>query len=190
MLYTIGTKNSFQKSSIYSMHKLRAEVFKHRKGWDIPLIGGMEIDGYDALDPLYMLMQNRCGSDEVQGCWRLLPTTGPYMLKDTFPELLCGNEAPCSEGVWELSRFAVNTKSNRAMSFSEITFQAVREIISFGISKNFQSYVTVTTVGVERMLIRAGINISRFGPPMDIGIERAVALKIFLCDKTQRATSH
>ncbi len=65
------------------MHKLRAKVFKGRMGWDVPVISGMEIDGYDAIDPMYMLM--RAPEGVLCGCWRLLPTEGPYMLKDSFP---------------------------------------------------------------------------------------------------------
>lgn len=190
MLYTIGPKESFEKVSLYAMHKLRADVFKNRKGWDIPLIGDMEIDGYDALDPLYMLIHENADSAQVKGCWRLLPTTGPYMLKDTFPQLLCGKNAPCSDKIWELSRFAINSRSDRSMNFSEITFQAIQEIIQYGLDKGLDSYVTVTTVGVERMLARTGINIRRFGPPEDIGVERAVALEIILGEKSRRAISH
>jgi len=43
----------------------------------------------------------------VVGCWRLLPTTGPYMLKDIFSHLLWGKPAPEQPDVWEISRFAI-----------------------------------------------------------------------------------
>ena len=48
-------------------------------------------------------------------------------------------------------------------------------------------YVTVTTVAIERMMRRAGIVIERFGPPMQIGVERTVALAIFNNDETCEA---
>ncbi len=38
---------------------------------------------------------------------RLLPTTGPYMLADVFPQLLRGEDPPKAEHIWEISRFAV-----------------------------------------------------------------------------------
>ena len=55
--------------------------------------------------------------DEVLGCWRLLPTTGPNMLKDTFPQLLHGHPAPHQTDVWELSRFAVTVPKYESAGF-------------------------------------------------------------------------
>ncbi|RMP60237.1 hypothetical protein ALQ18_02395 [Pseudomonas marginalis pv. marginalis] len=187
MHYSLGYKNEFNKQAIISMYKLRADVFKTRKGWAIDTIDGMDIDGYDALDPIYMLIKKTFEDNDVQGCWRLLPTSGPYMLKHTFSELLNGEEAPCSEKIWELSRFAINAVEKRVMSFSDITAEAIKTIIAFGFEQQLDSYVTVTTVGVERMLIRSGIHLQRLGPAQQIGVERAVALKILLSEHTRKA---
>jgi acyl homoserine lactone synthase len=187
MHYALGYKNEFSQQAIVSMHRLRADVFKTRKGWAIETIDGMDIDGYDALDPIYMLIKKASEDNDVHGCWRMLPTSGPYMLKHTFSELLHGQEAPCSETIWELSRFAINAEHYRVMNFSDITAEAIKTIIAFGFERELKSYVTVTTVGVERMLIRSGIHIQRFGPPLQIGVERAVALKILLSEQTRKA---
>ena len=34
------------------MHRLRYRVFKERLDWDVTVSGDMEIDEYDALDPI------------------------------------------------------------------------------------------------------------------------------------------
>jgi len=99
MQYEIARRTEFDGSKLQAMHTLRAQVFKYKKGWDVTLIAGMEIDGYDALNPFYMLINSQAQPNDVQGCWRLLPTTGPYMLKDTFPELLAAT-APEASDVW------------------------------------------------------------------------------------------
>ena len=52
----------------------------------------MEIDPYDALRPVHLVQMSDDGS--VIGCGRVLPTTGPTMLANTFPALLDGHEAP------------------------------------------------------------------------------------------------
>ncbi|WP_430649854.1 acyl-homoserine-lactone synthase [Bradyrhizobium ottawaense] len=51
---------------------------------------------------------NRSSSGHVQGCGRLLPSTGPTMLIDTFPILLDGSPAPRSDQIWGSSRFALD----------------------------------------------------------------------------------
>ena len=70
------------------MHRLRYRIFKERLGWDVQVSGDMEVDEFDACLPVYLLQRNEDG--HIQGCVRLLPTTGPTMLRDTFPALLDG----------------------------------------------------------------------------------------------------
>ncbi|EIS1474285.1 GNAT family N-acetyltransferase [Salmonella enterica] len=184
----IKPRNHFNKTELRDIHQLRAKVFKDRMGWEVPVLDGMEIDGYDALDPYYMVIRNN--TDSVCGCWRLLPTEGPYMLKDTFPELLHGVLAPVSERVWELSRFAIETNSDSHFGFAKSAIAAMREIVNFADKNGIDKYVTVTTVSIERLLRHAGIDITRFGMPINIGKERAVALEIHLGEKTRTALFH
>ncbi|MCG2584148.1 GNAT family N-acetyltransferase [Massilia sp. TS11] len=172
----IAPRRQFSQPDLWAMHRLRAKVFRDRMGWDVPIMSGMEIDGYDAIDPYYMLM--RADNHVICGCWRLLPTEGPYMLKDTFPSLLHGQAAPCHPTVWELSRFAIETGEAQTFGFSELALQSIGEIIDYGYRAAISQYVTVTTTAIERMLRRAGLVIERFGPPQQIGVERAVALMV------------
>jgi acyl homoserine lactone synthase len=166
------------------MYRLRARVFKERMKWDIPVLSGMEIDGYDALDPHYLLIKDR---NSVRGCWRLMPTEGPYMLRDTFPELLNGRAAPCDARIWELSRFAIDTEGAQGFGFTSIALETMRSLFLFGQDKGIDLYVAVTTVAIERMMRRAGIVVERFGPPVQIGVEKTVALAILNTEETYAA---
>jgi acyl homoserine lactone synthase len=170
----INKRKYFKSEDLWAMHKLRARVFKGRMGWEIPILSGMEIDGYDAIEPIYMLIKSNAGV--LLGCWRVLPTDGPYMLKDSFPELLHGQPAPESKKIWELSRFAIETDSNDGFGFSNLTIESIREMMAYGKKHGVKQYVTVTTTAIERLLRRAGAVTSRLGPPLVIGVENAVAL--------------
>jgi len=181
----IAARKEFQSIELWSMYRLRAKVFKERMGWDVPILSGMEIDGYDALDPYYMLISEP--DNKVRGCWRLLPTEGPYMLRDTFPELLHGHPVPEGTNIWELSRFAIETDGHQGFGFAELALESMREIVSFGDRMGIDRYVTVTTTAIERLLRRTGIAITRFGPPMRIGVENAVALNIDIGEQTHAA---
>lgn len=173
----IAARREFKSRDLWEMHKLRAKVFKDRLGWEVPIMSGMEIDGYDALEPLYMMIREP-GGGALRGCWRILPTEGPYMLKDSFAQLLHGQDAPQNARIWELSRFAIETDGNPRFGFSEITMESIGEIISYGHHAGLDQYVTVTTVAIERLLRRAGVLTTRFGDPVQIGVERAVALYV------------
>ncbi len=173
----IAARREFKSRDLWEMHTLRAKVFKGRLGWEVPIMSGMEIDGYDALEPLYMMIREP-GGGALRGCWRLLPTEGPYMLKDSFAQLLHGQAAPAHARIWELSRFAIETEGAGCFGFSDITLQSIAEIISHGYHAGIDQYVTVTTTAIERLLRRAGVVTTRFGQPLQIGVEKAVALYV------------
>jgi len=166
-------------AAIRGMHQLRDTVFNQRLGWDVESHDGLEVDRYDRLDPVYMVAHAR--AKQVDGCWRLLPTTGPYMLRDTFPELLRGEPAPRDAGVWELSRFAVAPASaddRRQVNFSLLTFQMMQRVVDHAFANGIRSYVTVTSASLERMLVRAGIPLRRFG---DGGLTRVGRVQAVAC---------
>jgi acyl homoserine lactone synthase len=173
----IAARHEFQSRDLREMHTLRAKVFQGRLGWEVPVVSGMEIDGYDALEPHYMMMREP-GEGILRGCWRLLPTDGLYMLKDSFPQLLHGQAAPCDEHIWELSRFAIETGGSGHFGFSEITMESFAAILRYGHDRGIERYVTVTTTAMERLTRRAGVVTSRLGAPQVIGIETAVAMYI------------
>lgn len=56
--------------------------------------------------------------------------------------------------------------------------ESIAEIISYGHHSNIDQYVTVTTTAIERLLRRAGVITRRFGSPIKIGVETAVALYV------------
>jgi len=162
-----------------AMYRLRHDVFHDRLGWDVNSDNGMEHDEFDEIDPVYVLAKRDL---EVRGCWRLLPTTGPYMLKDTFPQLLHGQAAPQQPDVWELSRFAVSTTGyegeSQGFGFSGTPVEMMQMLYKFAKTNKIKRYVTVTTVSLERMLCKQGVSISRLGSPIKIGRVLTVACTI------------
>lgn len=184
-LIKIALRKEFASKDLWEMHRLRAKVFNDRMGWEVPIMSGMEIDGYDALEPYYLMVKNRAKG--LRGCMRVLPSVGPYMLKDTFPELLHGHSAPENPKIFELSRFAVEADDQQAFGFSELTMHVTREIVRFGDKMGIERYVTVTTPSIERMMRRAGLAVTRYGPPIRIGVENAVALDFDIGEQTHEA---
>ena len=114
----------------------------------------------------------------MRGCLRLLPTEGPYMLKDSFAELLQGEQAPQHARIWELSRFTIETDAASRFGFSEITMDLFGDLIHYGRRNGIDRFISVTTTGFERLLRRAGVVTTRIGKPVQIGIEMAVALYV------------
>ncbi|MFM6993130.1 MAG: acyl-homoserine-lactone synthase [Rhodoferax sp.] len=169
------------------MFRLRYETFHTRLGWDVTVEDGMERDHFDTRSTVYII--GKASDQSIDACWRLLPTTGPYMLRDTFPELLHGQAAPQAVDCWELSRFAV--AADRVQSgtegFGELTVALMAESARFALQHGIHRYVTVTTTPIERLMKRQGLHIHRIGPPIRIGMVMTVACVIEVDDITLRA---
>jgi acyl homoserine lactone synthase len=164
-----------QASQLDGMFRLRHEVFKERLDWEVGSAGGKERDMFDDLDPVYIVCEHE---DQVLGSWRLLPTTGPYMLKDVFPELLYGQPAPQAPDVWEISRFAVSKRvvgNDSLGTIKTVTNLLLEQLFSFAAQRNISRIVAVADVRFERILKRAGLLTQRYGAPMQIGVTKAIS---------------
>lgn len=185
MLHTVQTRSltDMADDCRTNMHRLRAEVFSDRLGWDVKVTDdGLEVDEFDALPSArYIVAEAPDGG--VDACWRLLPTLGPNMLRDVFPQLMHGQPVPAAAQIWELSRFAVasdrlapeESAGTHQIGFGELSVQLMREAARFGAENGIERYVTVTTAPIERMMRKLGLNVHRAGPPIRIGAVLTVA---------------
>lgn len=157
------------------MHRLRYRVFRDRLDWDVSFSGGYEVDPFDALRPHYLLLRAPTGC--IDGCVRLLPTTGPTMLRDSFCALLADRSAPEDPRVWESSRFALDLPPSapKQAGIAIGTYELFAGMVEFGLSRGLRSIVTVTDLRIERILRRAGWPLERLSDPQTIGNTRAVA---------------
>ena len=161
---------------LVEMHRLRYRIFKERLGWDVEVSGDMEADEFDACRPVYLLQKDHRG--QVQGCVRLLPTTGQTMLGNTFPALLDGQAMPASDAIWESSRFGLDlgsARSSAARNIAKATYELFAGMIEFGLVRQLTDIVTVTDARMERILCRARWPLKRIGMPRPIGKTIAVA---------------
>lgn len=182
-LVTFTQENSVgSEKMVDAIFRLRHDTFIKRLDWEIPSKNGRERDAFDNLLPFHIAVHDANDGGSVKGCWRALPTTGEYMLKDVFPELLQGEAAPEEAGVWEISRFAVRKGQGERTKghFTDVTLDLVASFYSFAMDNKVKSYVTVTTVGCERLLRQLGVNVRRMGKgkAIRVGVEKSVALRI------------
>ena len=177
MIAVITPKNIGRHlNAIAEMHRLRYRVFHARLGWEVETSGDMEVDNYDALSPVYLTHSAEDGV--VDGCVRLLPTTGPYMLQNTFPILAGDSAIPSHHLIWEASRFAVDTTAenqrNRA-GLTSATSKLIAGVAEYGLSIGLTRVVAVVDLRMERILRLAGWPLARMAAPRQIGVTKAVA---------------
>lgn len=180
MLIGKPSDNVFSPELLRQLYGFRHRIFKERLGWQVSSRCSLESDVYDELDPVYTAF---CHHGAVVGVSRLLPTTGPYMLRDVFSELLRGEAPPCAGDVWELSRFAVKSAHSNAkaqLTCSEDMFEMLRACYDFSRSNGIRELVMVTSVAIERMLRSVRIPLLRLGDgrPTQLGKVLSVACRV------------
>jgi acyl homoserine lactone synthase len=160
-----------------SMFRLRCEVFHDRLDWAVRVEDGRERDWFDSIGPYYLIAHEN--DVDAIGCCRLLPTTGPNMLRDVFACLLDGAPTPTADDIWEVSRFALReNNSSHGFGFSEVPTSILSEMIRFSASHGVRDLVGVTSAPVERMLKRMGLLVERLGRAQRIGDVMSLAFRI------------
>lgn len=175
----IGTRSELSADAVKRLHEFRHEVFVQRLGWRLPLVDGSECDQYDLPDTMYVM---ECDADgRVRACTRLLRTTGSYMLPEVFEQLLGAASPPRDAKIWELSRLAVSvraTGTGRALSFSSATLHLLNVVRDFVAQHDVERVVMVTTLAIERLILRSGLQVSRVAAPANVCGKICVAIFI------------
>lgn len=166
-----GNQRSSYVAEINEMHVLRRLVFAERLGWDVSVKEGWEIDSFDDADPLYLLSIDP-KKNLVRGSLRLLPTTGPNMLRDVFNCLLPEGQTIESATIWESTRFAVHPdylEERSTNGLNRTTGELLAGIVEVGLLAGLTQVLSVYDARMSRILKRAGYPAEVIGTPQRIG---------------------
>jgi acyl homoserine lactone synthase len=166
-----GFERQLFRHEIASMHRIRADVFHKRLGWEVQVIDGEERDYFDDLNPLYLISVDEM-TGAVLGSLRLLPTTGPNMLRDVFPQLLPDGLVVESATVWESSRFSMSPEAAHSdgRRISAVTSELLAGLVEVGLTAGLTHVVSVFDARMLRVLRIAGYPAELIGPPKQIGV--------------------
>lgn len=186
-----GTSQELASEVVADLSRYRHKVFVEKLGWDLKCSGDHELDEFDGPQARYVVGRN--SQQAVVASARLLPTTQPYLLSEVFPYVLNGSPVPRSPDVWELSRFAsvdftVSTVPTVAKSSQSVAIELLRASMEYAATLGARRLITVSPIGVERLLQRAGIRMRRAGPPTLINGHPIFACWID-CDSTHSAAN-
>ncbi len=178
MIYVIDALNYAKAPQLLDeMHRLRAKVFKDRLDWEVTVRNGRERDYFDDLNPVYLLHADEGG--RVLATLRLLPTTGPHMLSDTFPQLMDDEEPIRSANIWESSRFCVDTNllvsGDGPRGIGRVTGELLCGAYTFGMQVGLTHFTSAFDVIMHRVLRRAGAKPDLVGEKKLVGKVHALA---------------
>jgi N-acyl-L-homoserine lactone synthetase len=186
-----GHERSMFPREIDQMHRLRKKVFYDRMNWDVPIINTWEADGFDALDPVYLLKMDE--KDQVIGTVRLLPTTGFTMINDVFSELLPDGAPIYSPRIWEGSRFAVDSDVSQTGERTAVSRAAIELLLAgneIGMGIGMTHCVGVFDLNMHRLMKRIGCAGEPLAPPKRIGHVMCIAVLMEMGEETDARLRH
>lgn len=188
MNITVGVSESLPARLFDDLASYRHRIFVERLGWQLQAEHGQEFDQFDRPDTVYVVA--RGGNDEVIGCARLLPTLRPYLLADVFPDLMQGLPVPRCAEVWELSRFAAvdlaTTSTDDMGQFSSPTAVGLLQAaLDSAAERGANELISVSPLGVERLLRKAGFQAERAAPPRMVQGRPLFACRIAVAARTK-----
>jgi acyl homoserine lactone synthase len=192
MRFVAGSFDALAPEVLLGQAHYRYRVFVERLGWDLKVTNDLEFDQFDRPDTLYVVAQDDDGA--IIGTARLLPTTWPYLLAEIFPRLLGDVPAPCSNEIWELSRFAaVDLQDKTGSALSQFSSPAAVGLLHAAMRaaarRGARQLITVSPLGVERLLRKAGFRAWRTAPPVIVDGHPLVSILIDVAGDVQEVTS-
>ena len=167
-----GTQSSLFPKEMDAMFRNRASVFSERLGWEVTVKDGRERDVFDDENPLYLISVDPY-TGEYWGSLRLLPTTGPNMLRDVFPFLLERGEFIESATIWETSRICAIAAEGQPERSKNGVSLALGELLAgigeIAITAGLTQIVAVFDARIYRVLRAAGCDPQIIGKPRRIG---------------------
>jgi acyl homoserine lactone synthase len=166
-----GCEKATYPYQLHAMHRIRGDVFYKRLNWDVSIADGLEKDLFDEQNPLYLLSVDEL-SGSVRGSVRLLPTTGPNMLRDIFPYLMLEGEMIESATIWECSRFSIAKNCDSTAPgqlVSGVAGELLAAVVEIGLSAGLTEALGVFDARMIRIFRAAGYPPLLVGKPQRIG---------------------
>ncbi|WP_114836080.1 acyl-homoserine-lactone synthase (plasmid) [Agrobacterium tumefaciens] len=145
--------------------RLRKRVFHDCLGWRVDVPHGLERDAYDGLGAVYLVWCDEDGH-HLYGAVRLMPTTGPTLLRDVFSRTLAGKDL-VSLIAWEGTRMCLDvdllSKSQPALSPSRAFGLLLLALFECAFAHGIETLVSNYEPPMERVYRRAGLRVKEIG---------------------------
>ncbi|WP_288427446.1 acyl-homoserine-lactone synthase [uncultured Agrobacterium sp.] len=148
------------------MFRLRKRVFSDHLNWDVQVTGDREEDIYDDLNPVYLIWCSNDGK-QLYGAMRLMPTTGPTLLFDTFHATCPSSVNIIGAGIWEGTRMCVDEDAiakdhpqiDTGRAFSLLLLALCECALAHGVHTMVSNYEPQ----LKRIYRRAGVEVDELG---------------------------
>ncbi|MEJ1968059.1 MAG: acyl-homoserine-lactone synthase [Rhizomicrobium sp.] len=169
------------RSMLEAMHRDRKKIFVDQLKWDVPVVDGQyEMDQFDNEDAIYLVAADPRRERHLASV-RLLPSIGPHLLNDVFPQL-CEADVPRGDDVWEITRLC--TSPDKDFDVKVVRRRLATALVEFGLLYGIRRYTCVTHVPYLSHLLSVGWECEPLGLPQAVGETMVGALSISVTPAT------
>jgi acyl-homoserine lactone synthase len=176
MMFVVNAGNrSLFRAEILQMHRQRKAVFVDVAGWNVPVVGDLEIDSYDGSDTTYLIAKETPSSEEVLASVRLLPTTRPHLMSDLFVTA-CRGVPPRGPRIWEASRFCISHRIASRRVRLQLLWQTVCGVIETALLFGVEQVTFVANAALLPLTLNCGWRATTLGPTLPDGDDQITAV--------------
>ena len=169
------------REPLNAMHRDRKKIFVDGLKWNIPVVDGeYEIDQFDNDDAIYLVAMD-AKRERHLGSVRLLPSTGPHLLGDVFPEL-CANGVPRADDIWEITRLC--TAPYKDVDPKLVRRRIATALCEFGLLYGIRQYTCVSHIQWLSHMLAIGWECEMLGEPRAVNNEVIGAMAINITPAT------
>lgn len=175
MLSIVNRSNRDCKGELLrSMHIDRKRIFVDWLGWEIPHVGGLEIDEFDDESAEYLILED--AKEGHLGSVRLLRTDGAHLLGNVFPHL-CEGAVPTGGDVREITRLCISPDC-RPDDRRPAMRALMSALVEYGLMTGVRTYTAITDTALLSRIIAVGWSCRPLGLPQPLGRGDVCALRI------------
>ena len=187
MIYIVTQRDLGPRPGLFiAQHKLRHREFIARQAYAVKEIAGLEFDQYDHLASIYLIYSE--DGKTALGVSRLSPVSYGCMLQDIFPEMVDDQRLFSLPGVWEATRFCVDSRLGPEKRRKIIQHLACA-YIEFALEHRIDCIIGLMhTLLLKTVFERNGVVMNRLGDVREIGHHTRVQAAAIPIHKEQLRT--
>jgi acyl-homoserine lactone synthase len=176
MIEVVTSRNALiYKDALQDMFHLRHRIFVERMGWEaLRKPDRLERDQFDTGDAIYLLLTQDAGA--VIGTHRMLPTTGPPLFSDVFPNLCSVKGVQRGERILELTRTCVDEEALDRAAMEKARKRLMVGLFEFCLRAGYEKFTLLTPTDLLFRYLLIGLDIKPLGMPADLDGNKQVAV--------------
>ena len=165
MLYVVDRRNcAAYAAQLEEMYRIRYRIYVEGRGRRaLARPDGREIDQFDTDEAVYLLGLDAAG--HVTSVVRLVPTTGPTLLRDVFSHAVTCGRIPRDECIYEMTRYFLSNEPQERVERWLVAGEVLCAMFEYALAAGLKQLSLVCDAFFMPALLESGWKVHPLGLP-------------------------